>query len=795
MKRKRLAILLLSLTMLFGIFNPGALAAVDLLPDVREEMTSPSFWTEGDESADLTLASPEDLQMINQRILETPECHMTDMRSETAETDAGLLRRAIWAGSFADASDLLRSPYFDKNGKELSGTDLLALIEQIGETSDQDGLRYGICVRRADLQSLPNNAFATDEQGDLNFNIYQLSAVRVGEPLLIRAVSKDGAYYYCDTDCCPGWLPAECVAVCADREEWLKAWDIPNEEAIVVTQGKLYLETTNVNAVTSDVMLTMGTVLRRIPAEEYDPLVTGRAAIHNYPVWLPVRQADGSYARAMALISQNEGVSESYLPLTTNNILRVAFSMLGDTYGWGSMLNSADCSAYVRDIYKCFGLNLARNTTWQAAMPVYKVDVGSMDTDEKKAVLDTLPAGAALYFNGHTMIYLGKADDQYYVISAVSTVKDNDSDSRLRLRSVSINSLDIRRMNGKTWLESLNTMLVPYRESSVGLDGWTEDSEALDSLMQFISESVDANSENYVPPEDRIAVFDFDGTLYGERFPTYFNCLLEIWYALDSGNDTVPEEIVTFARQWEDKILHGVEIPDFDVKARLYEPFFFEGLTLAEYRDIVRAFKEQPVYGFAGMTYGKGFFKPMISVVKHLYENGYSIYIDSGSDRDALRVMTEGTLDRCIPVDHVLGTNMLLKAADQGDADAADYSMKPQEELVIVGQSSEWNVKTNKVLAIEREIGKAPILVFGNTEDDFAMANAALQNPMYHGQAYMLLCDNTELDHGDVQTAESFAAKCEATGFHTISMHDDFLTIYGEEVRMEEAEVSVPEAA
>ena len=229
MKRKRLAILLLSLTMLFGIFNPGALAAVDLLPDVREEMTSPTFWTEGDESADLTLASPEDLQMINQRILETPECHMTDMRSEPAETDAGLLRRAIWAGSFADASDLLRSPYFDKNGKELSGTDLLALIEQIGETSDQDGLRYGICVRRADLQSLPNNAFATDEQGDLNFNIYQLSAVRVGEPLLIRAVSKDGAYYYCDTDCCPGWLPAECVAVCADREEWLKAWDIPNE--------------------------------------------------------------------------------------------------------------------------------------------------------------------------------------------------------------------------------------------------------------------------------------------------------------------------------------------------------------------------------------------------------------------------------------------------------------------------------------------------------------------------------------------------------------------------------------
>ncbi len=795
MKRNRLIISLLALIMLFGVLGPGASASVTLLPYVNENMTDPSFWTEGDEDADRVIASPEDLQALNQQIVETPACYMTDMHAEPQDTDAAALRRAIWASAFSDASSQMRGHYYDSEGKELSGTDLLSLLDRIGEAGEADALRYGICVRRTDLRALPGDAFATDEQGDLNFNFYQLSAVRVGEPLLIRAVSKDGAYYYCDTECCSGWLPAECAAVCRDRDEWLNAWDIPSEEAVVVTEGKLYLETTNVNAATSDVMLTMGTVLRRIPMAEYDPLVTGRSAVHNYPVWLPIRQADGSYARTMALISQNESVSEGYLPLTTNNILRVAFSMLGDTYGWGSMLNSADCSAYVRDIYQCFGLKLARNTTWQAAMPVYKVDVGSMSTEEKKTVLDTMPAGAALYFSGHTMIYLGKADGQYYVISAVSTVKDYESDSRLRLRSVSINSLDIQRMNGRTWLESLHTMLVPYRCSASGLAGWAEDSKVLSSLMQFVSESTDMNSENYVPPEDRIAVFDMDGTLYGERFPTYFNDWLFINRALYDESYDAPEELRSFAQQWEDKVLHGVDLFDFDAKERLYGPQLYEGLTLDEYRDVVRAFKEMPVYGFEGMTYGEAFFKPMVSVVKYLFENGYSIYINSGTYRDAVRTMLEGTLDRYIPADHVIGTDLLFKASGQGDADGLDYTMQPEEMLVIAGELFVKNLKTNKVLAMQREIGKKPILVFGNSSGDFAMANAALQNTRYHGEAYMLLCDNTELDYGDVQAAESFAAICEAAGFRTISMRDDFLTIYGDGVSLEEAEDAVPQAA
>ena len=60
------------------------------------------------------------------------------------------------------------------------------------------------------------------------------------------------------------------------------------------------------------------------------------------------------------------------------------------------------------------------------------------------------------------MIYLGKVDDQYYVVSSVSSMADPDTGRYLRVRSVVINSLDVKRLSGKTWMNCLNCALIPY---------------------------------------------------------------------------------------------------------------------------------------------------------------------------------------------------------------------------------------------------------------------------------------------------------------------------------------------
>ena len=76
-------------------------------------------------------------------------------------------------------------------------------------------------------------------------------------------------------------------------------------------------------------------------------------------------------------------------------------------------------------------------------------------------IIDELPLGAALCFSGHEMMYLGKENGKYYVISTVSSIMSPDTGKRLRTRDVMINTLDVKRANGQSWLQALNMAFMP----------------------------------------------------------------------------------------------------------------------------------------------------------------------------------------------------------------------------------------------------------------------------------------------------------------------------------------------
>ena len=82
---------------------------------------------------------------------------------------------------------------------------------------------------------------------------------------------------------------------------------------------------------------------------------------------------------------------------------------------------------------------------------------------EKAALLNALPAGSTLFFRGHTMMYLGQWNGKYYVISSVSSMGNPWGGKNLRVRSVVINTLDVIRANGTTWMSNLHTMMIPYQ--------------------------------------------------------------------------------------------------------------------------------------------------------------------------------------------------------------------------------------------------------------------------------------------------------------------------------------------
>ena len=316
-------------------------------------------------------------------------------------------------------------------------------------------------------------------------------------------------------------------------------------------------------------------------------------------------------------------------------------------------------------------------------------------------------------------------------------------------------------------------------EKNAALEYWTEGSPAAESIMKFVEEVCDESSGSYLPPAERIAVFDVDGTLCGERFPTYFDNCLMLHRLLHDDTYEAPAEDKAYAEAYEKALQAGGEEPDYDKSSGQILAEAFEGFTVDEYRAYVRGFMSEPAVGFEGMTYGEGFFKPMVSLVKYLSENGFRVYLCSGSERNMVREYTKDALGEWVPPCNIIGTTFSLKAEQQGDTDGRKYDLAPDDRVLYEGNMLTKNQKMNKVFAIVNEIGEAPVLAFGNSSGDFSMARYTVQNG---GKAYMLLCDDTERDHGDIDTAAGFAEKCSAEGYETVSMKKDFTLIYGENV-------------
>ena len=456
----KLAFLLMSLT---------ATAEMALLPEVTFEMTNPAYWAGKSDMPDSILTDASTIEALNSAFLSEEACHMKNLLQSYASYDGAAYRGERVQQAMSALSRFMSGSYYRADGVPVRFSDVKAVLESIdeAEVSDHEQARYGICVELANVRAVPTELLITDAVGDYDFDTLQYSYVRVNEPVVIRAQTADGSWYYCETWCVGGWIKAEHIAICKDREEWLAAWQIPEEELLVVTEGRIHLDASNANSASSQRMLTMGTTLRLVRDEDFDSTITNRAVYHNTAVWLPVRDEEGRYMTTIALIPQHCSVNRGYLPLTTENILKVAFTTLGDAYGWGGMLAEPDCSLYMRNVYKCFGLELPRNTTWQSAMPAFKTDLTDMEAEAKAKVLDSLPAGTILFIKGHEMMYLGEVNGFHYVISTMGSIMNSGVGATERIRSVAINTLEeSMRTNGATWLESLTLAIQPWLPAS-----------------------------------------------------------------------------------------------------------------------------------------------------------------------------------------------------------------------------------------------------------------------------------------------------------------------------------------
>jgi hypothetical protein len=468
MKKPSLLIIagLLCMSLTITLTPAEVSANVTYMPDVTKEMSKAAYWSDKLYNPGEVLASQSELEEINAAITQTQGIHMADLANYSKTSFNGVQAAERLKNSASSDLDYFYSAgvRYDDKGNTIGRNDgyFSAMTENCADPSatEEMPIQYAVCTTRTVIHATPSDKPLHDDPADPDFDYQNVAMVRVNEPMILDAKSADGRYYCATTSNVSGWISVEDIAICADREEWLDAWSFPAEKTLVVYDDKIYTEDSNFAPQTANRKLPMGTCLKLADPSDWSGRINNRTAYNNYVVWMPVRSEDGTYRKELALIGESKKVSEGFLPLTSENISMVAMNQLGDTYGWGGMLGSNDCSGYVRDVYKCFGLEIARNTSWQAQMPTKNIVLSGMSDREKTDTIKELPLGTILIFNGHEMLYLGNEGDKLYVISSISSAVVNGAYTRVR--GGVINTLDITRGSGRTWLQELTNAVIPY---------------------------------------------------------------------------------------------------------------------------------------------------------------------------------------------------------------------------------------------------------------------------------------------------------------------------------------------
>lgn len=433
--------------------------------NVTAEMQTAEFWIGKTVARDKLLMTQSEIEEFNKKIMEklSPDEKVTyyDLSKYGGTVEKAVLLNKI------DRKPNPEKHYFT-DGIEITDEQWQAYRAacNMDAIADPNPVRYGIVCSRADVRVLPTMDNITNEIGDTGHDVMQDTALAVNEPVLVLHDSLDGKWFYVIANEHAGWVLQDRIGLCSSKEAWQRAQGM--DDFIVVTGDEVSIKFLSADGQTENLVFTMGTKLEIADETEYEGALEQRNPYDNYQVKVPVRGIDGFLFYQQVSVPLGKDVSHGFLEYTRSNVIRQAFKLLGNPYGWGGMNGDRDCSSMTRDIYLCFGFRLPRDASGQALIPGKgSVSLKGLSDKEKKEKLNSLQPGTILQMPGHVMIYLGCQDRQYYVINANGTfIPDHDTDhsktesNQYRTRLVTVNDLKVKSpSNGRTWEEQIETII------------------------------------------------------------------------------------------------------------------------------------------------------------------------------------------------------------------------------------------------------------------------------------------------------------------------------------------------
>jgi hypothetical protein len=140
----------------------------------------------------------------------------------------------------------------------------------------------------------------------------------------------------------------------------------------------------------------------------------------SYVIRIPTREESRPLSIRKGYLRADRDVHQGFLPYTQEYVARQAFKMLHHPYGWGDRLGGRDCSRFIMDLFRTFGILMPRNSKEQAMVGMDLGSVEDKSIQEKRRILDqSIPLATTVRLPGHIMLYLGRNQGKHYVIHSI----------------------------------------------------------------------------------------------------------------------------------------------------------------------------------------------------------------------------------------------------------------------------------------------------------------------------------------------------------------------------------------
>jgi phosphoserine phosphatase len=304
------------------------------------------------------------------------------------------------------------------------------------------------------------------------------------------------------------------------------------------------------------------------------------------------------------------------------------------------------------------------------------------------------------------------------------------------------------------------------------LPSWN-DGASKQAILDFVQRVTTEGGADAVPPEERVAVFDNDGTLWCEKpMPIQLDFILRrlvVMAEQDPALQTRQPWQAAYTRDygWLGEVLtkhyHGDDSELPVLAAGVLQAF--AGVTVEDFEAQADRFLRGTQHPTLGRAYLACGYVPMVELLGYLDANGFSNYIASGGGRDFMRPISQEMYG--VPRQRVIGSSVSLAWNDDGRGGTIVH----RPELDVLDDGPE------KPVRIWSRIGRRPLLAAGNSNGDIPML-AFAEQPGRPGLRLLVLHDDPDREFDYTAGAEQALQLASSNGWTVVSIKDDWATVF-----------------